>query len=93
MRVFSLDYIRQMINMDDLHFVSGKRKSQLKLKENIGSFICNTKSVGAEDDAMLKKMGFQPVFTWSYDPHGIIYTLRIELKTNSYTHTSKAKIE
>ena len=93
MRVFSLEYIRQMINMDELHFFSGKRKAQFKLKASIGSFICNTRSVGAEADAMLKKTGFQPSFTWSYDPHGIISTLRVELKRTSYTHTSKAKIE
>lgn len=27
MRIFSLEYIRQIINMDELHFISGKRKS------------------------------------------------------------------
>lgn len=31
-RIFSLEYIRSMIHMDELHFVSGKRKSQFKLK-------------------------------------------------------------
>ena len=93
MRVFSLEYIRQMINMDDLHFVSGKRKAQFKLKESIESFICNTRATSAEADAMLKKMGFQPSFTWSYDSHGIISSLRVELKTTSYTHASRAEIE
>ena len=42
---------------------------------------------------MLKKMGFQPSFSWSYDPHGIISILRVELKTTSYTHTSREEIE
>ena len=27
LRVFSLEYIRKMLNMDDLHFVLGKRKA------------------------------------------------------------------
>jgi hypothetical protein len=40
-RIFSLEYIRQIINSDDIHFVSLKKKKQLKIKGNIGSFICN----------------------------------------------------
>ena len=78
--------------MDELHFVSGKRKAQLKIKANVGSFICNTKAVGIDADALLKKMGFQSIFTWSYDPHGIISAPRVELKTTSYTHTSREEI-
>jgi hypothetical protein len=41
MRIFALEYIRQMINSDDIHFVSLKKKQQLKIKGKIGSFICN----------------------------------------------------
>ena len=29
----------------------------------------------------------------TYDPHGTIYALRVELNTTSYTHTSRAEIE
>lgn len=32
MRIFSLEYIRQMINMDEIHFVAAKKKSQFKIK-------------------------------------------------------------
>lgn len=32
MTIFSLGYIRQMIKMDEVHFVAGKRKSQFKIK-------------------------------------------------------------
>ena len=45
--------------MDELHFVSGKRKAQFKIKANVGSFICNTRVVGADTDEILNKMGFQ----------------------------------
>ena len=81
-----------MISMDEVHFVSGKRKAQFKLKANVGSFICNTRETGLEADILQKKMGFFS-FTWSYDHHGIISTLRVELKTTPYTHTSRVKIE
>jgi hypothetical protein len=40
-RIFSLEYIRQMINSDDIHFVAFKKKQQLRIKGQIGSFICN----------------------------------------------------
>lgn len=38
-------------------------------------------------------MGFQPSFTWSYDPFSIIFNLRVELKTTPYNHTPRAGIE
>ena len=63
MRIFSLEYIRQMLNMDELHFVSGKRKTQFKIKANVGSFICNTRGASIDVDALLKNMDFQSSFT------------------------------
>ena len=39
MRIFSLEYIRQMIKSDDIHFVSLKKKQQLRIKRKIGSFV------------------------------------------------------
>jgi hypothetical protein len=41
-RIFFLEYIRQMINSDDIHFVSLKKKQQLRIKGQIGSFVCNS---------------------------------------------------
>ena len=94
MRIFSLEYIRQMINMVEVHFVSSKlKKSQFKLKTKVGTFICNTRSIGIEEDKLLKNMNLQPSFTWSYDPFGIISTLRVQLKATSYNHTPKEELE
>jgi hypothetical protein len=45
-RIFSLEYIRKMINSDDIHFVSLKKKQQLRIKGKIGSFICNSRGTG-----------------------------------------------
>lgn len=77
MRIFSEEYIRQMIKMDELHFILGKRKSQFKIKSQVGSFIRSTSSTGLEAYAILKHMSFQPSFTWSYDPFNIISNLRV----------------
>ena len=93
MSILSLEYIRQMINMDDLHFFSGKIKSQFNIKSKTGSFICNTRFAGIEADTLLKNMNFHPRFTWSYDPFGIISNLRVELKTTPYNHTPRLEIE
>jgi hypothetical protein len=41
-RIFSLEYIRQMINSNDIHSVAFKKKQQLRIKGQIGSFICNS---------------------------------------------------
>jgi hypothetical protein len=51
--IFSLEYIRQMINSDDIHFVDFKKKRQLRIKGEIGSFICNSRAIGEEANKLL----------------------------------------
>ena len=36
--------------MDQVHFVAAKKKSQFKLKTQIGPFICNSRKVATEAD-------------------------------------------
>jgi len=43
MRLFSLEYYRQLINSDLNHFHSTKKKAQLKFKDHLGPFIMNKK--------------------------------------------------
>jgi hypothetical protein len=93
MRIFSLEYIRQMINSDDIHFVSLKKKQQLRIKGKIGSFNCHSRGAGEEVDRMLKEMKFFVSFIWHYDPCGIISEMRIKNKNVPYVHTRKPKIE
>jgi hypothetical protein len=93
MRIFSLEYIRQMINSDDIHFVSLKKKQQLKIKGKIGSFICNSRGVGEEANKILKEMKFEVSFLWHYDPCGIILEMRVNNKNVPYVHIPKPEIE
>lgn len=67
MRIFSLEYIRQMMNVDDVHFISRKRKVKFKLKTQVGPFIPNTRIVEREVDNLLKQMKFKLSFIWYYD--------------------------
>jgi hypothetical protein len=53
-RIFALEFIRKMINLDDIHFVSLKKKQQLRIKGQIGPFICNSRATGEEADKILK---------------------------------------
>jgi hypothetical protein len=92
-RIFALEYIRQIMNSDDIHFVSLKKKQQLRIKGQIGSFICNNRGTGEEADRMLKEMKFFMSFPWHYDPHGIISEMRVKNKNISYVHVSKPEIE
>jgi hypothetical protein len=62
-RIFALEYIRQIMNSDDIHFVSLKKKQQLRIKGHIGSFICNNRGAGDEADKMLREMKFLTSFT------------------------------
>jgi hypothetical protein len=45
-RIFALEYIRQIMNSDEIHFISLKKKKQLRIKGQIGSFICNSRGAG-----------------------------------------------
>jgi hypothetical protein len=72
LRIFSLEYIFQMINSSDIHFVSLKKKQHMRIKGQIGPFICNSRVVREEADKVLKEMKFITSFNWHYDPCGTI---------------------
>ena len=82
-----------MLNSDEIHFVVAKKKSQLRIKTQVGPFVCNTRKTSEEVDKMLKEMKFSLSFTWSYDHCGIISKLRVENRSTLYIHTSRPEIE
>jgi hypothetical protein len=92
-RIFSPKYIRHMINLDDIHFVYLKKKQQLRIKGQIGSFIYNNRGTGEESYRLLKEMKFFMSFTWHYDLCRIISELRIKNKNISYVHKSRPEVE
>jgi hypothetical protein len=92
-RIFALEYIRQIMNSDDVHFVSLKKKQQLRLKGQIGSFICNNRGPGDEADRLLREMKFTTIFPWHYDPHDIISKMRVKNKNTPYVHEPRPEIE
>ena len=91
MRIFAPKYIRQIINADEVHFVSAKKKSQFRIKSQIPAFIFNSITATKEADKRLKEMDCTHSFTWSYDPLGIVSKKRVENKSTPYIHTHMPK--
>ena len=48
MRIFALEYFRQMNNSDVIHFCNVKKKAQLRIKSQLGPFICNSREAEKE---------------------------------------------
>lgn len=48
MRFFSLEFIMQNMNMDEIHFISKNKKAQFKLKAQSGPFIVNIRTNNKE---------------------------------------------
>jgi hypothetical protein len=65
----------------------------LRIKGQIGSFICNSQAVGEEVDKILKEMKFGTSFLWHYDPHEIIAEMRLKNKSSPYVHVPKPEIK
>ena len=55
MRIFSLEYFRQIINSDEVNFLAVKKKTQFKMKNQFGPFICNNKEAGPEINKSYRK--------------------------------------
>jgi len=56
MRLFALEYYRKMINSDEAHFVKAKKKVQLRIKDQLVPFICNSREAGKELEEILQKL-------------------------------------
>jgi len=86
MRIFALEYFRQIINSDEVNFLSAKKKTQFKIKNQLGHFICNNREAGPKADNILQQMNFKNSFMWQYDPHGVINKLRLKVKLGTFIH-------
>ena len=82
-----------MINSDDIHFVAFKKKQQLRIKGQIGSFICKSRYALEEANKLLQDMKFRKSFPLHYDPCGIIAETRLKNNISPYAHVPKPEIE
>jgi len=40
MRIYALEYFRKIINLDEVNFLSARKKTQFNMKNQLGPFIC-----------------------------------------------------
>ena len=61
-RFFALEYLRQVLNVDAINFMAAKKKTQFKLKNQIGPFIVNNRDALKEIVMKLSELKFQKSF-------------------------------
>ena len=93
MIIFSLEYLRQILNSDSINFMAAKKKTQFKLKNQVGPFIINHRDAEKEVTKKLSEFKFEESFPWNYDPQGILSKLRVKCKLTPFIHESKPEIE
>ena len=93
MRVFALQYIRQILNFDSINFLAAKKKTQFKLKNQVGLFIYNHGDAEQEATKRLLEYRFEESISWNYDPQGILTKMRVKCKLTPYIHEKKPEIE
>ena len=93
MRLFSLEYYRHIISVNETNFVNAKKKANFKIKDKLGPFICNSREAGREADLILQSMKFQRSFVWRYDPLEFITKKRQKVKLGPFIHHPIPEIE
>lgn len=95
MRLFVLEYYRQLINSDLTHFHSAKKKAHLKFKDHLGPFIMNKKEGWQYANQILRdKYKLKRSFWWvPYDPEGFISARRVKYRLLAYDHCKFPQIE
>jgi len=95
MRLFALEYYRQMINSDLVHFTKAKKKAQLRIKDHLGPFVCNTREAWKVGEQILEnELKLNKSFSRNpYDPHSFICDRRMKNKLSPYLHHRIPKIE
>lgn len=93
MRLFSLEYYRQIINVDEVNLVNAKNKAYFKIKDQLGPFICNSRETGKEEYLILQRMMFQRRFVWRCDPLEFITKKRQKVKLGPFIKHPIPEIE
>jgi len=78
-RIFSLEFIRKSLNVDEVHFIPRKKKTNFKPKKEVGNFILYNRSSSQVVEIVLQGMGFEQGEIWQYDPLGVMNNRRVEL--------------
>jgi len=88
MRLFALEYFRQFIHADIVHFCNAKKKAQLKIRNQLGPFIFNKREAWEEADNILgEELMLKQSFYWTpYDPGHFVSYRRVKNNLAPYVH-------
>ena len=95
MRLFALEYFKQIINANLVYFFNAKKKAQLRIKNQLGPFVCNTREAWKEAEIILEgHLKLQKSFGWvPYDPNSFICDRRMKNRLSPYIHHRIPEIE
>jgi len=93
MRLFALEYYRQIVNADEVNFFNAKKKVNFKIKDQVDPFICNSREARKEADLILQSLKFQRSFVWRYDPLEFITKKRQKVKLGPFIHHPIPEVE
>ena len=93
MRLFALEFIRQSLNIDQVHFVPMKKGHLFKLPMFVGPFVVNMRQAFNEASRMLEDMHLLLSEKWAYDPHQVISNRRVENGYSTFIHDNEPKLE
>ena len=94
MRLFALEYYRQMIKSDQIHFTKAKKKAQLTMKDHLGPFVCKNREARKKAEEIIETtMKLKKSFGLDYDPHSFVCDRRIKHTLSPYIHHRIPEIE
>lgn len=96
-RILALEFLRQKLACDDLHFSDGRLAKTFRIPTEVGPFFVKSRKALSILEGMLSKMKFPHAGSWKYDPRGIILRMKdpagtIPVAENPY-HQSHLVIE
>ena len=89
MSVFYLEFIRQSLNVDDIHFIPRRKRTNFKPKREVGPFIVVNRLALQFVEAMLQGLGLELGESWQYDPLGVINAKRLQFEITGYEYQSR----
>jgi len=95
MRLFALEYFRQIIKADLDHFCNVKKKAQLRIKNQLGLYVIHSRDAWKEAEKILgDHLKLKKSFWWvPYDPNSFISDRKVRNKLSVYVYHRIPKIE
>ena len=86
LRMFVLEYIKQLVDIDKIHFLISKKKRRRTFSIMMGRYDVNIKNSTKEAIKVLEKFIFPQDHPWKYDPYFIIGVEKGRKKPNPQDH-------